>query len=242
MKLLELGKAFIRKLAYLTLSLLFRLSKAKNCYQCPICKYYGRFKNIIIESTEIIDTRCPKCSSTERQRLQYLVIKEIGKKSDLKKMSMLHFAPENSLRSVLKKIFEIYLTADLTRPDVDRKEDLTQLSFNNDSFDFIFASHVLEHIKNDTAALSEIKRVLKPEGMAIIPVPIMKGETVEYALPDPQQYFHVRYIGEDYYERYKAIFSKILFYKSTDFSEKYHLHTSLKTGEKFVDIVPVCFK
>lgn len=45
------------------------------------------------------------------------------------------------------------------------------LPFNDGYFDFVFSSSVLEHIRNRELALSEIKRVLKPDGTLILTVP-----------------------------------------------------------------------
>jgi len=47
----------------------------------------------------------------------------------------------------------------------------TILPFEDNSFDFVFSSSALEHIEDKSAALKEIKRVLKPGGYAIIIVP-----------------------------------------------------------------------
>jgi len=47
----------------------------------------------------------------------------------------------------------------------------TQLPFRQGAFDAVVASDVLEHIEDDLAAVSEIGRVLRPGGAAIISVP-----------------------------------------------------------------------
>lgn len=46
-----------------------------------------------------------------------------------------------------------------------------QISFKENSFDFIFSSSSLEHIKERGLALREMRRVLKPEGHLIIVLP-----------------------------------------------------------------------
>lgn len=46
-----------------------------------------------------------------------------------------------------------------------------KIPFKNDSFDLVTAIDVLEHIKDDLAVLTEIKRVLKKKGLAILLVP-----------------------------------------------------------------------
>jgi len=138
----------------------YRLFKIKNCYLCPICEYYGRYKSVKAETGKRKNARCPKCGSLERHRLQYLVFKDVIKKVNTNKMSLLHFAPEDCFRDIFKKTFNVYVTADIDSVNVDRKEDLTRLSISDSTFDFIYASHVLEDIKDDMSALSEIKRVL----------------------------------------------------------------------------------
>ena len=52
-----------------------------------------------------------------------------------------------------------------------RKVDATKLPFADKVFDKIICTEVLEHIENDRMALSELYRVLKPQGIAIITVP-----------------------------------------------------------------------
>jgi len=45
------------------------------------------------------------------------------------------------------------------------------LPFENESFDIVFCSHVLEHVTNQTKSLAEIKRVTKNNGTIIIGMP-----------------------------------------------------------------------
>ena len=49
--------------------------------------------------------------------------------------------------------------------------DLSHLPYRNGAFDFISALDVLEHIKEDEYAITEISRILKKNGIAIITVP-----------------------------------------------------------------------
>jgi ubiquinone/menaquinone biosynthesis C-methylase UbiE len=48
----------------------------------------------------------------------------------------------------------------------------SQLPFSSDSIDTVYCSHVLEHVPDDTDLLREIRRILKPGGIAVIMVPI----------------------------------------------------------------------
>ncbi|MBU0468205.1 MAG: class I SAM-dependent methyltransferase [Candidatus Omnitrophica bacterium] len=236
---------------------IYALLNNKKCYCCPICSYEGPFLNVISLTGKRKDVHCPRCRSYERHRLQYLVFKNITKKLELDKMKILHFAPEKCFENEFRKIFGEYLSADLNKPNVDCQEDLTHLSFQSDSFDIVYASHVLEHIKDDEMALAEIKRILKKTGFAILPVPIIGKKTVEYPEANLDEECHVRCPGIDYFEKYKKHFSKVEIYSSKDFNRKYQVYIyedrknySKKLmplrqqvdGEKHEDFVPICFK
>ncbi|GHC06846.1 hypothetical protein GCM10007047_24870 [Cerasicoccus arenae] len=135
---------------------------------------------------------------------------------------MLHFAPEKSLAPRLRTALgDRYVTTDLFMSGVDRKEDITQMTFADASFDFIYCSNVLEHVTEDAAAMSELYRVLAPGGVAIVQVPIRGSKTYEDdSITDPRERFkhfgqgdHVRYYGEDIDERLeRAGFSVAPFY------------------------------
>jgi len=49
--------------------------------------------------------------------------------------------------------------------------DLTNLPYRDNSFDILFTLDTLEHIKDDKSAISEISRILKKDGIAVITVP-----------------------------------------------------------------------
>ena len=49
--------------------------------------------------------------------------------------------------------------------------DAKKLPFKDNTFDFIICSEVLEHIIDYQSALSEINRILKPEGKLVVSVP-----------------------------------------------------------------------
>ena len=74
-----------------------------------------------------------------------------------------------------------YLSIDLDSPVAMFNMDLTDLTFSDNEFDLVICYHVLEHIKNDTKAMEELYRVLKPNGTAILQVPFSgkNGHTFE---------------------------------------------------------------
>ncbi|NQV88628.1 MAG: class I SAM-dependent methyltransferase [Parcubacteria group bacterium] len=48
---------------------------------------------------------------------------------------------------------------------------ITKLPFQNESYDLIICSEVVEHIRDDISAIKELARVLKPNGTLILSVP-----------------------------------------------------------------------
>ena len=75
-----------------------------------------------------------------------------------------------------------------------RNEDLTQLSFDNDEFDYILSFDVFEHIPNYKKALSECCRCLKPGGILYFSVPFVKTAAkniVRACLSDTGEVIHL---------------------------------------------------
>jgi SAM-dependent methyltransferase len=190
----------------------------------------------------------------ERHRLQYLAMKAVAETMDFSSMSMLHVAPEPCLREAFSRWFGRYMTADIDRADVTCRVDLRGLPFEDASFDCIYASHVLEHIKEDDRVLSEINRVLTPGGIAVLPVPIVSASTIEYL--NAYEFGHVRAPGPDYFEKYQRHFSRVRLFNSYDFPAEHQvfIHENrtawpskqrplarAMNGDKHVDIVPVCY-
>jgi SAM-dependent methyltransferase len=235
----------------------FRLyARNQEKFECPICGYRGPFMDIVSTTGLRKHAQCPNCNALERHRIQYLVVNEVLKNINPVNMKMLHFAPESFFREFFSSRFGEYETADLSMEGVDHSVDLQHLPFKDQTYDFVFASHVLEHVPDDKEAISEIRRILKPKGVAILPVPIVAENTIEYPEPNPHEAFHVRAPGPDYFARYESRFSKIEKFSSDILPERYQLfiyedrtkwptrecplRPSMK-GEKHVDIVPVCY-
>ncbi len=215
-------------------------------FVCPLCDFHGPFLSVMRPAGERRFAQCPNCNALERHRIQTLVMQRLADRFDFSTRSMLHVAPERCLGRLFRKQFRGYTTVDLEMPGVDVKADLTRLPFQNAEYDVVYASHVLEHIMEDTKAISEIRRVLRPGGFAVLPVPIVSDQTVEYGRPDPDKELHVRAPGPDYYTRYEAFFFLVERFYSHDFSPIHQTFIYLKnasemTETKRIDIVPVCF-
>ena len=179
---------------------------------CPICgKRYGKFLPYGRINPRP-NALCPNCQSLERHRLIWLYLKEETGFFNGKKQ-VLHIAPE----ACFIKRFEAqhgagYITADIESPLAKVKMDIHDIPFAENTFDAVLCNHVLEHVNDDIRAMSEIRRVLKPGGFAILQVPFFNPvpeKTFEDAsITDPKarekafgQDDHVRKYGKDYPQR-----------------------------------------
>lgn len=157
----------------------------------------------------------PGTLSLERHRLLWLYLQNettFFKDS----LSVLHVAPEQAFYKRFRKLKNLqYTTTDLHSPLADVKADICNLPFQNNQFDVVFCNHVLEHIEDDTKAMQELYRVMKPGGMGIFQVPqdLNREKTFEdNSITDPKerakifgQYDHVRIYGRDYFDKLRSI-------------------------------------
>ncbi len=228
------------------------LNQRKHKYQCTICGYRGPFIDKLSKKSvrSRLNAKCPSCSSMERHRFQYFLLEQVLSDRDRATLSLLHFAPEPSLENVFREQFLRYVTADLLRDTVDYKFDVQQIPFDDRTFDVILNSHVLQYVPDDLKALSELARVLKPGGVALLPVPLLHEQTIEKQQLDPElQMPHEP--GVDYFDRYQPFFDKVDLHYSSQYSDDYHFFRQLtsdhpfplKLGEgRYGDIIPICYK
>lgn len=170
-------------------------------------------------STFIIKDRvgvCWRCYSYPRMRQLWYWLENDFKISEKVFDSILHVAPELPISDRIRAIpVKNYTCIDkhckgYKYPAYVQDGDLCALQFKDESFDLILCNHVLEHIKDEKRALSEIYRVLKPGGTAILMVPM--DSTIKTTVEEPAgvtmspeerekrfgQHDHVRLYGTDY--------------------------------------------
>ena len=191
----------------------------------------------------------PSTLSLERHRLMWLYLQNETDFFTAKK-TVLHMAPEQCFLSLFRKQKNLdYTTADLYSPIADVKADICNLPFEDNSFDVVFCNHVLEHITDDTKAMQELYRVLKPGGMGIFQIPqdLSRATTFEdNSITDKKerakvfgQYDHVRVYGRDYFDKLRSIGFKV---EEIDYTKK----IAPELVERFClskgEILPVCFK
>jgi SAM-dependent methyltransferase len=67
----------------------------------------------------------------------------------------------------------------------ESSQDLMALTYDDEAFDYILTSDTLEHVPDFDLALSEVRRVLKPDGKHIFTIPVIweRGTRNRKALP-----------------------------------------------------------
>lgn len=196
--------------------------------QCPFCGWtfarflpsgtdspaYTRYR--VVSGGRSENVLCPRCHSHKRERLLYLYLKHKTRTLSHDQRDVLHFAPEPCLeRSLRQSTGPRYVTADLDQRGVRVRMDITAIPHPTNSFDVVLCCHVLEHVVHDHRAMEEIYRVLRPEGFAILQVPI--GLALTHTLEDPTivspaerfqafgQQDHVRLYGLDYVDKLRSV-------------------------------------
>lgn len=88
---------------------------------------------------------------------------------------ILQFAPAKSIeRWIQSHCAQVrYDSTDLCMENVSFSSDIQDMHMVEDeTYDVIICSHVLEHVKDDRKALKELKRILKKDGKIIFLVPV----------------------------------------------------------------------
>lgn len=174
--------------------------------ECNICGWTGRrfYPNTGAGYHERA-TICPGCSGQDRHR-SLLALMLATTTLFAPGTRVVEVAPMRGFESLLQSQPKIdYTSFDFARHAMERG-DITAMRFPSDSVDYFICFHVLEHIPDEHLALAEIRRVLKPGGVAVIQVPVdwHVPATREYPIPDPRDVGHVRRHGADFPERIAA--------------------------------------
>ncbi len=165
--------------------------------------------------------KCPVCGSLERHRLIYVYLKNKTNIFNAPLKKVLHTAPETLLtEKLVTNQYIDYVSSDINPKTIGAmlKIDLTDIDIADHTFDVVISSHVLEHILDDKKALSEIYRILKPGGWALILVPIIAEKTFTVSGIKKEQ-DRIRFYGkEDHVRGYGLDFKEML--QNTGFKVK----------------------
>jgi len=208
--------SFIKKWHQLSLGMFdaYSAHAGKKNVECPLCGWTGRHFVDFHTGYDFVckKTVCPGCFSHPRHRSYKYTLEKMLAEFSQDKVKVLHFAPEKIITELLCRHPKVdYLSVDIDHRRAMRKEDITRLSFGDNQFDLIICIHVLEHIVDDTKAMQELLRVLKPSGKALLDVPIDFDRATTYedwTITSPEartkafwQWDHVRLYGRDFSEK-----------------------------------------
>lgn len=206
-------------------------STEKTEYYCNICE---RYVTIMTENTGSKDTwaskkykvigagfrdnnTCPVCFSTDRHRFLNYYISNYTDLYDLSiKAKVLHFSPEKTIKERLMNTLDEndYYPSNII-PGIEKYNvDIMDIHFDDNFFDYVICSYILEHVVDDNKAISEIYRVLKETGEAIVSFPLtLIHNTIEgngnESPKERERLFcqedHCRLYGMDVVEKFKKV-------------------------------------
>src|SRR5687768_49781 len=122
---------------------LLQIAAAKNQLICPCCG---------VPATEFLPfgrpprsgARCPNCRCLERHRLVWLYLQNRTTFFN-GRLRVLHFAPEPFFLTTFQALTNLdYISADLNRKTAAIRIDITAIPFDDNCFDVVLCSHVLE--------------------------------------------------------------------------------------------------
>jgi len=184
---------------------------------CPCCgKRFDRFMDF--EYTKLNDAKrftgtykntvCPYCFSCPRHRIICHFFEQIREIIPLDGILMIGAEP--SVMEWFDRNGSNYTTADLFNRTADIKVDIQNIPFPDESWKLIVCNHVLEHVPDYRVALSELRRVLKKDGILELTVPTDQNYETVYEDKNITgktervnafgQHDHVRLFGNDFGE------------------------------------------
>ncbi|MCM1215147.1 MAG: GT-D fold domain-containing glycosyltransferase [Lachnospiraceae bacterium] len=140
--------------------------------QCGFLYWNADFQ---LESKE--NYGCPVCGAYDRDRLMIAFLEEVRAEGS-EKLRMLQIAPSPAIeRYALGREDILYESTDLMMEGVTFQADLQHMDMVADeTYDIIVCAHVLEHVENDARAMQELHRILKPDGVCLVLVPLIVGK------------------------------------------------------------------
>jgi SAM-dependent methyltransferase len=176
---------------------------------CSVCGWQGFGFRTFLSADEIIPgCICPVCGSFDRHRQLVLGVRdELADRTGVAPRTLIGFSLSSAMRFLLEheglaRCFRSDVELDDRRFAPDFLTDLRWTALGDQSIDWVFCSHVLEHIPELEPCVDELQRILRPGGVAWIQVPIEPGLTRSRAIPiDPHRaHAHAWQFGPDFGE------------------------------------------
>lgn len=122
---------------------------------------------------------CPHCKAKARHReMAFFYLEKLSGKPGEKILEVGPSAATTKLFINPRFLKEAHYTAidvrtlkhhgNIKAPHRFQTMDATRLEWAEQTFDYVFCNHVLPYIEQDVAALSELRRVLKKDGVAVL--------------------------------------------------------------------------
>lgn len=158
-------------------------------HHCPIC---GATRIFIRLDADEVSVRCLSCRASPITLSLVSVLRHVDADIGTKDVYELSSRGPlvNYLRKASKSVTISQFFAEANPGDYVNGvqcQDVERLTYPNESFDVCTSTEVFEHVPDDSQGFSEIRRVLRPNGIVVFTVPLhIDGKTVERArlLPD----------------------------------------------------------
>ncbi|MGH2866116.1 MAG: class I SAM-dependent methyltransferase [Solirubrobacteraceae bacterium] len=149
--------------------------------RCNCCG--GRFRRFRDYSSEggHRSLACPRCGALGRHRVDWLYLTDRTEVLQ-RPTRLLHIAPEVCLETPLRRMPNVdYLSADFDSTLAMDRVDVRDIQYGDESFDGVICNHVLQLIDDDRGAMSELCRIVRPGGWALIQSSVDDGldDTIE---------------------------------------------------------------
>ena len=157
---------------------------------CSICGHFGFWQRGDSQSFRE-SYKCEKCDCALRWRDQASLIVdnfsdgrisnlekmiELGKMNELDIYEIANRGPFVKRLNKLERYTQSYWQENMARGVTNelgiRNENIESLTFDDQSFDIVLSSDVMEHVEDYEKAFNEILRVLKDDGIYIFSIPI----------------------------------------------------------------------
>lgn len=141
--------------------------------------------------------RCARCGCLERHRAYRFALEALAPL--FVNHPVLQFSNDVSAPR------EVFTNFTISEFEGDNHLDLAAIDRPDNSVGFLIANHVLEHVEDDHAALTEIDRVLTDDGALFLSVPdlLRVARTKEYGHARADKYGHWRLYGPDIVDRWR---------------------------------------
>ena len=225
---------FIKSFFYLFQRYKVFYNFCNSCEQMSFKIYYPLIKNSVLNSAYNESGLCFSCGSSHRNRVIWKHIKE--------HLNGSVYLPAGDgflfykLKDYPSIFFSDYYEDKYNETPNVPHQDLTNLTFADNSFDLVISEHVMEHVNDPKKSFEEIYRVLKNQGRYIFSIPF---EGRNKSLIRIDKYFN-KLMPEKYHLDPLRAEGALVFndFSKKDFFEKY-VPNKFKSKEIIEDVITV---